>query len=148
MINALLTDRARQEVAHINHHQDRLLASSIHQTAFSMWSRLTNVLRASTATKDESTLQIHGLSREEPSNLLQFQLPDETNGSTIPDTSNSPSIHNKKSMLKRLSKPSLKDDGDTPRPPSPFHLPATSKKPRGPDVRGKRLHSLLYRLAD
>ncbi|KAF9528858.1 hypothetical protein CPB83DRAFT_301400 [Crepidotus variabilis] len=106
-----------------------------------MWSKLTHALKPhlSSSTKDEPSVaaapqgEVMSKVFEQHPNLSMFHPNTNESGVTQPPPGegNSPSVHSKRNMFKRLSKPMLKDDVERARSPSPFqHSQTLPKKVR------------------
>ena len=102
-----------------------------------MWSKIANALKNHGTNKDEQSSTVMSKVLEQHPNLSVFHPNESGVLNPQPSPPPSPSVHSKRNMFKRLSKPALKDDADSQRAPSPapFKLTSTisnSKKVRNP----------------
>ena len=98
-----------------------------------MWSKITSALKPLTSSKEEPSAshthsEVLNKVYEQHPNLSMFHANESGIVSRHSVDGPSPSVHSKKSMFKRLSKPAPKEDVDIARSQSPFQQPPTNSK--------------------
>ncbi|KAJ3500587.1 hypothetical protein NLJ89_g9729 [Agrocybe chaxingu] len=114
-----------------------------------MLSKISNFLKPHHATKEEPspTGEVLLKVQEQHPNMSVFHNPTESGVMQHQGAEpSSPSVHSKKSMFRRLSRPALKDDLETQRAGSPFQLPP--KKVRNPLDEGFNANGSQVSLAE
>ncbi|KAF8797581.1 hypothetical protein BYT27DRAFT_7228940 [Phlegmacium glaucopus] len=97
-----------------------------------MWSKITNALKNHGPNRDSEQSSSTVMSKvfEQHPNLSVFHSNESGVLDPQPSPPPSPSVHSKRNMFKRMSKPALKDDTDSQRAPSPAPYKLTSTIPR------------------